>query len=253
MIFCCEAGNTSVKLTGFKKDEIAKAFVIPTKSKNFEYEFVNLLENNSKIFDTVSGCAISCVVPDISDFLYKTLSNFTDKKPFIVNSKVKSPVKLSSIGVKEIGSDRLCNLTGAYFLYGSPVLIADFGTATNFDILSKDNEFTGGIIAPGLKMQTTALYSLTAKLPEITIKKPRTVIGSDTVEEILSGIVNGHAAMVSEMINACENEIGYKLKTVAAGGFAELMSSVVKRKFDFVNPALTSFGLKELYKLNLPE
>ena len=135
-------------------------------------------------------------------------------------------------------------------LYKLPVIVVDFGTANTFDIVNKEGEFVGGVIAPGINTQLNSLSKCTSKLPNLDATISEKAIGDNTIDAILSGVIRGTACMVEGLISQCENELGEKATIVATGGLSGLISNYMNRKFDYVNPILTLEGLKELYKLN---
>ena len=131
-----------------------------------------------------------------------------------------------------------------------PAIVIDFGTSTNFDIVNKKGEFVGGIIAAGIKIQSDALYNFASKLPKVRIEAPKKTIGTNTIDAMLSGLVKGHAAMIDGLVQQCEKELGEKANIIATGGYADIISEYLERKFDYVNSNLTLEGLYELYLLN---
>ena len=151
---------------------------------------------------------------------------------------------------QQTGADRIANAGAASFLYSVPAIVVDFGTATSFDIVNKNNEFIGGIITAGMKIQAEALSAKTSKLPKLNIEAPENAIGRNTIDAMLSGIVRGHAAMIDGLIFECERELGEKATIIATGGYSSVISRYLRRKFDYINPDLTLIGMKILYDLN---
>ena len=134
-----------------------------------------------------------------------------------------------------------------------PVIVIDIGTATTFDIVDKNANFLGGIIAPGPLIQAKSLSQFTSKLPKLKIEATKNAIGKNTIDAMLSGIVMGHKQMVEGMIKMCEKELGEKATIVATGGFSKTLFDNLERKTDYVNKNLTLFGLKTVYELNKGE
>ena len=140
--------------------------------------------------------------------------------------------------------------TAATIKYKLPAIVIDFGTATTFDIVDKNANFIGGMIAPGLKIQAQSLAQFTSKLPKLKIEAPKEAIGKDTINAMLSGIVLGHRCMIEGMIKKCEKELGQKATVVATGGYSSVLFENMDNVLNHIDKDLTLFGLKELYKLN---
>ena len=152
---------------------------------------------------------------------------------------------------KEIGADRIANASAAAIKYKLPAIVIDFGTATTFDIVDKDKNFIGGLIAPGLEIQARSLSQFTSKLPKLKIEAPKTAIGKDTIGAMLSGIVLGHKCFIKGMIEKCEEELGQKATIIATGGYSKVLFDDMDKVVNYVDKDLTLWGLKELYYLNI--
>jgi type III pantothenate kinase len=135
-------------------------------------------------------------------------------------------------------------------LYEKPCIVVDLGTGTNFEVVNKNGEFIGGVIAPGLNLQMNVLNKFTSKLPKIDVATSTKAIGHNTTEAILSGVIRGTACMIDGLVEQCEAELCEKATLIATGGYSGLISSYLKRPFDFINPTLTLEGLRFLYDLN---
>ena len=161
------------------------------------------------------------------------------------------PIKLNLENNKEIGADRIANASAVVSKYKLPAIVIDFGTATTFDIVDKNANFIGGLIAPGLKIQAKSLSQFTSKLPKLKIEAPSSAIGKDTISAMLSGIVLGHRCMIEGMIKKCEDELGKKATVIATGGYSSILFENMDSVINYIDKDLTLFGLKELYKLNI--
>jgi type III pantothenate kinase len=150
---------------------------------------------------------------------------------------------------KEIGADRIVNAAAAYRLYGGPIIIVDFGTATTFCAVTTSGEYLGGAIAPGVKISAEALFQRAAKLPRVELMKPRSVIGSDTISAMQSGILYGYAGLVDGIVERMKMELSPEAKVVATGGLAELVAPET-RSIKEVRPHLTLEGLRLLFEIN---
>jgi len=201
----------------------------------------------------IESAIISTVVPPLGETFKGALKKYLNVESILVSHKLKLPFEIDLDEPKELGADRIANAAAAVKLYKLPAIVIDFGTATTFDIVNADKKFVGGIIAPGLKIQANSLSSFTSKLPKIKIEAPKTAIGKNTINAMMSGIVRGHACMIDGMIKLCEEELGVK-KTgaviIATGGFSSVLFSSLEREINYINKDLTLLGLKYLYEMN---
>jgi type III pantothenate kinase len=149
---------------------------------------------------------------------------------------------------EQAGADRLCNAVEAHAKYGGPLVVVDYGTATNFDIVDRDGNFAGGIIATGVNLSLKALYEAAAKLPHIGVRRPTRVIGKDTVSAMESGIYWGYIGLVEGLVQRIQKEFGAEMKVIATGGLAPLFQDAMH--FDAVDVDLTLNGLLRVYKRN---
>jgi type III pantothenate kinase len=150
---------------------------------------------------------------------------------------------------REVGTDRIANAAAAHHLYGGPVVITDLGTATTFDVVSKEGDYMGGAIAPGMGTASEALFMRAAKLPRVELVRPKHAIGTNTIAAMQSGVIFGYVALVEGMIARIEKELGQSAKVVATGGFAELIARETA-VINVVNPNLTLVGLRLIYQMN---
>ena len=253
MLFVLDIGNTSITAGVFDSEELVISWRIASDLKRSEDEYGIIIKNlikDSGLVDKIDSAIISSVVLPLTERLQVALKKYLNICPLIVNHKINTGIKINIDSPKEAGADRIVNGYAASVLYGSPVIVVDFGTATSFDIVNGNNEFVGGIIAAGMKIQADALSNFTSKLPKVKIEAPDNAIGTNTIDAMLSGIVRGHAAMIDGLISQCEKELGEPVKIVATGGYSSIISKYLTREFDFINPDLTLVGLRLLYELN---
>jgi type III pantothenate kinase len=205
-------------------------------------------------FAEVEGIIISSVAPALNYTIEHMCSYYTGKKPVMVNSKLNlGGVILNYLVPEELGADRIVNAVAAYKLYGGPVIVVDFGSATTFGVVSGEGIFLGGVIAPGIKSSAEALTNTAAKLPRIELYKPQSVIGRTTVQNMQSGIVYGFTGLVKGIIEDIKAESGFiNAKVIATGGMSQLLNQEGKI-IDTVDRALSLKGLKILYELNKKE
>jgi type III pantothenate kinase len=150
---------------------------------------------------------------------------------------------------KEVGADRIVNAAAAHHLYGGPVIVADLGTATTFDTVSKEGDYLGGAIAPGIMTAAEALFTHAAMLSRVELARPKRAIGTNTIAAMQSGIIFGYVGLVEGMVARIQKELGEKAKVVATGGYASLIAEETS-VFDEVNPDLTLIGLRLIYQMN---
>ena len=249
MLLTADIGNTSITLGLFDNDALVEEYRLASDKDLSLEEYEVLLKSLFKEYK-VDGCIISSVVEELTKKFKKAVDNVFMLDSLVLTTKINTGVKICLDNPKEAGADRIANAAGAYVLYNYPVIVIDFGTATTFDIVNGKGEFVGGIIAPGVNLQVKALNKFTSKLPRIEITPSNAAIGHNTNDAILSGILRGTAAMIDGLVEQCEKELGQKAVIVATGGYSGLISTYLKRQFDFINPTLTLEGLRYLYQIN---
>jgi len=249
MLLTADIGNTSITLGLFEEDALVEEFRLASDKDLPLEEYEVLLKSLFKQF-SVDSCIISSVVEELNEKFKTAIYNVFKIEPLFLSVDINTGIKIKLTNPREAGADRIANAAGAYVLYKKPVIVIDFGTATTFDIVNKDGEFIGGVIAPGLNLQLKTLNKFTSKLPRIDVAVSEKAIGNNTVEAILSGVIRGAACMIDGLVEQCEKELGEKATLVATGGYSGLIGSYMKRPFDFINPTLTLEGLRYLYQLN---
>ncbi len=253
MLLVIDIGNTNITIGVFNNSEIVHVWRLSTNLSRTEDEYGIFLKNllrETHLDKDVKSAVISSVVVQLTERIETALNKYMNINPFIISHKIKTNIKLKTENPSQIGADRIANGCAAAKLYSVPAIVVDFGTATSFDIVNENNEFIGGIITAGMKIQAEALSSKTSKLPKLSIEAPSSVIGKNTIDAMLSGIVIGHASMIDGLITKCEKELGTKASIIATGGYSSVISKYLNRKFDYINPDLTLIGAKILYDLN---
>lgn len=254
MLLAVDIGNTNIafgifsatkhggfaKNYGEKGNRIIRRFDIPTKHYNLKELNKNL--DKFEIEDSI----ICSVVPKSTLILKGDLMKFLGKKPYIIGKDIRVPVKNLYRKPGQVGQDRLVNAFSGIMLYGVPLIVVDFGTAITFDVISKNAEYLGGMISPGLAMSLESLSEKTALLPKIKLSKPKEFIGRDTKNSMLSGIVYGFASLSNGMIKKIKERLGKNTKVIGTGGDIDLMSSYC-RVFDKIDRNLTLKGIYALY------
>ncbi len=253
MLLTIDIGNTSTSFCIFEGETIIQNFDLASDLSKSADEYGILISNllgNFGFEGKITDCAISSVVLALDEIYGAAIQKYLNLTPFWINHKAKIPFEIAIEHPKELGADRIANAALAVKNYKLPAIIIDFGTATTFDIIDENKRFLGGLIAPGLKLQAQSLAKFTSKLPKLKIEAAKDSIGKNTVDAMLSGVVLGHCAMVSGMIEKCEKELGKKATIVACGGFSHALYDKIERKFDYIDKDLTHKGIMLLWKLN---
>lgn len=253
MILVVDVGNTNIVLGVYKNDKLIKNWRISTNKNKTEddygIELRVLFEYAQLKMEEVRGIVISSVVPPLMGALERMAVSYFGIAPLIVGPGIKTNVPIKYDNPREVGADRIVNAVAAIELYGGPLIIVDFGTATTFCAINHEGIYMGGAIAPGIGISTEALVSHAAKLPRIELIKPRTVIGKNTINSMQSGIIYGYVGQVDGIVQRMKEEMGRNPKVIATGGLAELISQESKT-IDIVNPNLTLEGLRILHHRN---
>lgn len=249
MLLTADIGNTSITLGLFDDNAVVEEFRLASDKDLSLEEYEVLLKSLFRDF-VIDGCIISSVVVELNSKFKSAVDEVFKIDAMLLSHTMNTGVNIVLPNKNEVGADRIANAAGAYVLYKHPVIVIDFGTATSFDIVNKDGDFVGGVIAPGINLQLKSLNTFTSKLPRIDAASSPTAIGSNTVDAILSGVMRGCACMIDGLVEQCEAELGGRAVVVATGGYASIVAEYMKRPFDFINPTLTLEGLRYLYYLN---
>lgn len=254
MLLVIDVGNTNITLGVFKEEEIVATFRLTTKqqrtSDEYGVDICNLLEHRDIRIKDIHAIIIASVVPDIMYSLTSAIVKYFDINPLVVGPGIRTGIRIATENPREIGADRIVDCVAAYELYGGPALVIDFGTATTYDVITKDGAFIAGITAPGIRTASRALWGDAAKLPEVEIKKPASILARETISSMQAGIVYGFIGQTEYIIQQVIKETGYKdLVVVATGGLGKLISDETDmiRHYD---PMLTLHGLRLIYNKN---
>src|SRR6184192_1748968 len=187
--------------------------------------FRNLFAMDNIQVSGVSGIVISSVVPPMDSTLREVCERYFKSKPLFIEPGVKTGMPVHYDNPAEVGADRIVNGVAAFEKYGGPCIVVDFGTATTFDVVSRKGEYLGGVIAPGIGISADALFTRTARLPRVDIRRPPRVVGTNTVSSMQSGLYYGYLGLVDGILERLLDEMGSEAKVVATGGLARLFGS----------------------------
>lgn len=253
MLLAIDVGNTNTVLGVYEGDELIHHWRVYSEKHKTADEygvlFKHLLADKDIQPSSVNRVIISSVVPPLTTIFVEMIKRYYQLNPLIVNTEIKKNIKIKMDYPRELGADRLVNAVAAYKMYGGPLIVVDFGTATTFCAISATGDYLGGAIAPGIGISTEALFDYASKLPRIELKKPAQVIGKNTIASMQSGIVFGYAGQVKYLIELFKQELAEEAKVVATGGLAALVADECP-EIDEVNPFLTLQGLKLLAEMN---
>lgn len=255
MILCLDIGNSQIYGGLFEGDELKVQFRRTSQLRSSSDElgvfFRGVLRENGVDPDQIAEVAICCVVPDLLYSLRACCQKYFGIDPLVLRPGTKTGLKILYRDPKEVGADRIADAVGAVKLYpGRNLIVADFGTATTLCATTKDKEFLGGNIIPGVRLSMDALESRTAQLPSVEIVPPASAFGRSTVESIQAGLYWSNVGMVKELVSRMTAEVfeDDKPVVIGTGGFAQLFNR--EKLFDKVVPDLILTGLLQVIKLN---
>ncbi|HAP93726.1 MAG TPA: type III pantothenate kinase [Desulfotomaculum sp.] len=253
MLLVFDVGNTNIVLGVYKEKELLKHWRLSTLPYRTADEYGMLLRNLLNFagiaMDAIKDVVVSSVVPPLMFSLEQMTQKYFGAVPLVVGPGIKTGLAIRYDNPREVGADRIVNAVAGYELYGGPLVIVDFGTATTFCAISAKGEYLGGAITPGIGISTEALFIQAAKLPRVEFVRPPSVIGKNTVQSIQSGIIYGFAGQVDEIVRRMKKELGGNAFVLATGGLAELIARE-SSTIDRVDLLLTLAGLRIVYERN---
>jgi len=253
MILVIDMGNTTTVAGIFDGDNLIAHWrlssILHTADELGIY-LLNLLATKNIKPSDIKGAAFASVVPSLDFSMNEAVKNYFGITPLQVNAKTKIDMKILVRNPNEVGADRIVNAVAGREKYGSPIIVIDYGTAITFDAVSPEGDYLGGPIAPGLQSGISALFSKAAKLPQVALAIPESIIPYNTETAIQSGIIYGNAGLTDRIIDMMHEHPGLeKAKVIATGGHAGLMAKVSK-KIDVLDSWLTLEGLKIILMKN---
>lgn len=251
MLLTVDVGNTNIVLGLFDGAELFASYRLRTDSRVTADELALLFRGLLSRHPEPDGVAVCSTVPQVLDQLRQMFARyFEGARTVVVGPGVKTGVPLLYDNPREVGPDRIVNTLAAHTLFGGPAIVVDFGTSTNFDVVSQKGEFLGGALAPGIEISVDALAARAARLFKVELVEPRSVIGKTTVEALQSGLVYGFASQVDGMVARISKELeGPPPKVIATGGLSHLMTGLCE-SITHHEPDLTLIGLRLVYEKN---
>ena len=254
MLLAIDVGNTNFTCGIFDGEDLLTTFRMTTKEKRTSDEygllFCGLVENRGIKKEKITDVIIASVVPDVMHSLTNSIMKYFDCKPMIVGAGTKTGLRIVTANPKEIGADRVVDAVAGYELFGGPVLVIDYGTATTYDLVNGDGEFVSGVTSPGIGISANALWNEAAKLPKIEIKKPESILAKETVTSMQAGLVYGTIGQTEYIVKKMIEESGYPdVKVVATGGLGRIIAEETDCIHEY-DPMLTMKGLYLIWRRN---
>lgn len=255
VLMVVDIGNTNIIFGIFEGDVLTGTYRMTTKFPRTSDEYglfiQDVLRERKLAADRLRGIIISSVVPKIMYSFESAIKKYTSVQPLIVGVGIRTGIRITTINPTELGADRIVDAVGGYEIYGGPLIVIDFGTATTYDVITEDGTFMAGVIAPGIQSCANALWSDTAKLPEIEIKKPSSVLARETISSMQAGLVFGYIGQSEYIIRKIKKELGQEdIQVVATGGLGKLIADATE-EINVYDRDLTLKGLKLIFEKNM--
>lgn len=254
MLLAIDAGNTNTVFTVFDGDRLVASMRCSTYGPRTSDEYFvwlnRLMDHHGVALADIRDAIIATVVPQTLFNLKRLCRDFFGCDPLVVGAPdCRLGVKVKVRREREVGADRLVNTVGAFDAYGPNLIVVDFGTATTFDVVDFEGAYAGGLIVPGINLSLKALHEAAAKLPNVDVAKPQSVIGVDTESCMQSGVYWGYVSLIEGVCRRVSEEVGAPMKVIATGGLSPLMAEGTT-VINHVDGDLTMRGLVKIYKEN---
>ena len=253
MLLTIDVGNTNITLGLYDGETLGPRWRLATAHERMpdEYglDFHGMLSHAGYKPDDLTGICLASVVPPLTSKIVEACRNYLQNDPLVVDTGVKTGVKVRYEDPKAVGADRIVDAAAVQRLYGGPACVVDFGTATVFDAISAEGDYLGGAIAPGIGIASAALFSHGAMLHRVKLERTESAIGRNTTESMQSGIFYGFTELVSGMVRRFKEELGDDATVIATGGYASIIADEAGC-FDAMEPDLNLEGLRLVHEAN---
>lgn len=256
MLLAVDAGNTGIVLGIYDGKNLRAEWTVSTDRRKTHDEYgllvMNLIEQQGYTRSDIKAVVISSSVPPLIPTLEWMSQKYFTLKPLVIGPGVKTGMVIRYDNPREVGADRIVIAVAALDKYGGPLIVVDFGTATIFDVISREGEYLGGVMAPGVSISVDALFQQAATLPRIELVKPPSVLARNTIHSMQAGVIYGFAGQVDELVERLIEELGAQaigLQVIGTGDHADLIApetQVIK----VVDPYLALDGLRIIYERN---
>jgi type III pantothenate kinase len=253
MLLAIDVGNTNIVYGLFDGERLVQTFRVESARNRTADEYAVALRALLEMQDIdpagVDSAILACVVPSLTDPMVRLVRGAFGRETMQVGPGIRTGMAILIDNPREVGADRIADAVAGYELAKGGVIVVDFGTSTNFDVVTPKGEYLGGVLAPGLQISADALFARAAKLPRVEVAKPPKVVGRNTVHAVQSGIVYGYVGLVDGLVERILAELGYPCMVVATGGLASFIAPLSKT-IAKVDEHLTLVGLRILHERN---